>query len=499
LRVSARGGWGTRIVGIRGVSTVPLGLALWLLSLGGMASSPGAHHPNQVLVMPLRRECASGLERFQADRGVRVRGVFSRLGGLQVVRLAEGESVSRAIAAYRESGLVAYAEPDHVVSAVSVLPDDPYFQNGTLWWLSNYGQNGGLPDADLDMPEAWDVVSAATNVVVAVVDSGIRATHEDLQGSLWRNPEDGTPGFNALTGQHDPWDDNGHGTHLAGVIAAVANNQRGVAGVAGRAQLMACKFLDAAGNGYVSDAVACIEFARMHGAHIINLSWGGSEFSEAMSNALEVARRDGVLVAAAAGNNAANSDWIPYYPAGIALDHIVSVGASTRTDDRWTFSNHGAESVDLFAPGAAIYSTLADGDAAYGTLSGTSQAAACVAGALALLRQQEPGAAPRALIDRLLAAVDARPAFAGRCVAGGRLNVRKAVDLPRLSLASRAAPLRWSLSGRPGHRYQVAASTNLVEWHTLDSATLGASGEWEFEDAASAVFPLRFYRGAPGP
>jgi subtilisin family serine protease len=479
------------------------GLGFWLAlaSCGRVvaATPPPAVHPHRILVMPRNGNALPALMQDYAARDWQVLRVFPRLGGLQVVGLADGETVSQAVATCQTNGWVVWAEPDYAVTAAAVLPSDPYFQNGTQWWLNNYGQNGGVPDADLDAPEAWDVFRTASNVVVAIVDSGVRPTHEDLVENLWHNPLDGTSGFNALTGQHDPLDDNGHGTHLAGIIAAVGDNGRGIAGVAWRAQLMVCKFLDAAGNGYNSDAVACIEFARSNGAHILNLSWGGTEFSAAVSNALWAARADGLLVVAAAGNNAANTDLIPYYPASLGLDNIVVVGASTRTDERWSFSNYGVTNVDLFAPGAAIYSTARSSDAGYESRNGSSMATACVAGALALMRQQWSESPPGELIACLLTTVDQRPAFAGRCVTGGRLNLRKALDQPAIAVSTSNRLAQVRVTGVPGHSYVIAASPNLSTWTAVQTNTAGADGRWFFPDPASTNLPARFYRGHPGP
>jgi len=164
-------------------------------------------------------------------------------------------------------------------------PDDPEYINGTLWGFNNTGQNGGVADADIDAPEGWDILNSASDVIVAVIDSGIHYTHEDLAENMWVNPgeipgnrqdDDGNGfiddvhGINVLTGSGDPRDDYGHGTHIAGIIGAVGNNGKGVVGVAWRVRLMACKFLDQTGNGSVSDAVQCIDYARGKGARIIN-------------------------------------------------------------------------------------------------------------------------------------------------------------------------------------------------------------------------------------
>jgi subtilisin family serine protease len=325
-------------------------------------------------------------------------------------------------------------------------------------------------------------------------------THEDLAPNLWRNPVDGSCGLNAINGTTNVWDDYGHGTHLAGIIGAAGNNSNGVVGVAWQTRIMACKFLDNQGDGSNSDAVTCIEFARSNGATVINLSWGGAAFSAAVSNAIYAAQRDGIIFTAAAGNNARDNDTTPFFPASLRTANLVSVGASTRLDNVWSSSSYGRNSVDLFAPGASIFSTLESATNSYGNMSGTSMATAHVSGALALLRQQSPAAPFGDLIGRLLAAVDQRPAFAGKCVTGGRLNLLKALD--RVSVAASwepPLPIQLQLTGVPGHSYVLLASTNLSGWLPIATNTAGPDGLWFFTDIQSTNLSQRFYRGIPGP
>jgi subtilisin family serine protease len=396
--------------------------------------------------------------------------------------------------------LVAFAEPDYRVSAATTSPNDPKFVDGTLWGLNNYGQNSGKADADMDAPEAWDVLRSATNVIVAIVDSGVRYTHEDLAPNLWTNPRDGSHGWNAITGTTNVWDDYGHGTHLAGIIGAAGNNSTGVVGVAWQARIMACKFLDQAGDGFNADAVTCIEFARSNCASIINLSWGGTAFSEAVSNAISSAQADGIVFTAAAGNQTRNNDATPYYPASLGIPNIVSVGASTRQDGLWSSSNYGHTSVDLFAPGAAIFSTTHAGNNSYGTMNGTSMATAYVSGALALLREQSPATPASGLIARLLSSVDRRPAFTDECVSGGRLNLLKALDGVSVTASwEPPLPLQLQMSGVPDHSYVLLASTNLTTWTSMATNKAGTDGFWFFTDMQSTNLPRRFYRGIPEP
>ncbi len=444
------------------------------------------------------------LGKFHVAQHARVLRQFPRVGNLQVIELPEGAGVPDAVVRYQHSGFIEFAEPDFRVSAAATFPDDPRFVDGTLWALENTGQNSGLADADTDAPEAWDILRAATNVIVAIVDSGVRYTHEDLAQNLWRNPFDGSHGLNAINGTTNVLDDYGHGTHLAGIIGAAGNNGKGVTGVAWSAQIMACKFLDSNGDGFSSDAVTCIEFARNHGATVINLSWGGTALSSAVSNAIFAAQSDGIVFAAAAGNDARDNDVTPYYPASIKLPNIVSVGASTRQDNPWTTptigSNFGRNSVDLFAPGVSIFSTLESNDSAYGNMNGSSMATAYVSGALALLREPWPSASFGDLVSRLLSAVDQRPAFAGKCVTGGRLNLLKALD--RVSVAATGEPtlpIQLQLRGVPEHSYILFASTNLAAWTPIATNITAPDGLWLFTDIQSTNLPRRFYCGKPGP
>src|SRR5439155_927608 len=158
----------------------------------------------------------------------------------QVLSVPEGETVPGLIAKYQRSGLVEFAEPDYT-ARVFATPNDPKFLDGTLWGLNNLGQNGGTADADIDAPEGWDVLTSASNIVVAVLDTGVRYTHEDRAANMWVNPNGGGHGTNALDGTNDPSDENGtgHGTLVAGILGAVGNNGKGVTGVAWQVQIMA--------------------------------------------------------------------------------------------------------------------------------------------------------------------------------------------------------------------------------------------------------------------
>jgi len=406
------------------------------------------------------------------------------LGNIQILRVPGNAAVRDLIRQYQASGLVAYAEPDFRVRLDGVFPSDPSFLDGTLWGLNNAGQNSGKANADIDAPEAWSARTSASNVIVAIVDTGVCYTHEDLAENMWTSPHDGSHGIDVLAGSNDPLDHNGHGTRLAGVIGAVGNNGLGVVGVAWRVQLMACKFVDASGAGSVSDALVCLEYARTNGARIVNASWGLDDPSLSLFNALFSLREEGILVVAAAGNDARDIDLIPHYPAAFDLDNIVSVAAATRQDDLYILSSYGRTNVDLAAPGDEIYSTDSQSTNAYANGQGTSLATAYVTGAAALLRAAHPEETPAQIAARLLAATDALPALAGRCVSGGRLNLRKALGVPvsapllTSAMPAPGEPFVLCVTADPGRACVVEVSTNLLDWSPLSTNVTGLTGSF---------------------
>ena len=265
-----------------------------------------------------------------------------------------------------------HAEPNYLVYANISPPDDTHFNR--LWGLHNTGQNvngtNGTNDADIDALEAWDVTTGSSDVVVAVVDSGVDINHPDLAANIWTNPgeipgngidDDGNGyiddvnGWDFYVNDNDPRDADGHGTHVAGTIAAAGNNAAGITGVSWSAQIMALRFLDAWGNGITTDAIAAIEYAAAMGADIINNSWGGGGYSQSLKEAIEAS---GAVVVCAAGNSGWNTDaFIAHYPSNYNSANIIAVAASDQDDSRAFFSNYGPFSVDVAAPGTNIYSS----------------------------------------------------------------------------------------------------------------------------------------------
>ncbi len=455
-----------------------------------------------ILARPLAAHRAS-VDAAEAREGIRVRETFSRFRDLRIIELDAADSPDAAIARLRATGRYEFVEPDYL-RHLAAEPNDPSYLSGALWALRNTGQNNGIVGADIKAAAAWDLVTDASSVVVAVVDTGVNLAHQDLAGNLWRNPN---PTFGDVNGARflnggqsgNPTDDNGHGTHVAGTIGAVGNNGLGVTGVAWRVQIMAVKVFPATGSGSVSDIARGVNYAVARGAHIINASYGAlgnSGFTQTELAAITAARDAGVIFVAAAGNSAANMDVSRFYPAAHALDNIVTVGNSTRRDELSLSSNFGS-AVDLFAPGSEIVSLGYTNTTGTATLSGTSMAAPHVSGALALLKARYPADTYRQLINRLLRGTDPGERFAGRAHTGGRLNVDAALRAPsnrpfnddfaaRPRFANANLSLRSSNAGataeagEPAHAGLPAAATLWWEW------TAPASGNVSLTTAGSA-------------
>jgi len=456
--------------------------------------SPAApYRSDQILVMPYQGAASDALAKLYASLDSPVRHTFPGLGGLQVVSVPEGETVQGLIEKFQQSGLVQYAEPDYL-RFLNAVPNDPKFIDGTLWGLNNTN----AADADIDAPEAWDVLTSASNVVVAVLDTGIRYTHEDLAANMWTNPGDTGHGLNAFTGTNNVMDDQGHGTLVSGVLGAVGNNNKGVTGVAWSVQLMAAKCFDSGGNSSDSLIIACVDYARTNGASVMVAAFDSTGFSLSLSNAIYAARNSGIIFVTSVGNNSANIDPTPRYPACYDIDNVVTVTATTRTDTLLPVANYGATNVDLAAPGESIYTTWSPTDNFYTSLfAGTSLAAPYVGGAFALMKVKYPSESHQQLIARVLNGVDPLPALAGKCVTGGRLNLRKALS-PPIQLTSISAPgslpYQLRVSAGPNRSCVVESSTNLTNWLPIHTNTTSAAGTFDYSASAATNSPRYFFR-----
>ena len=417
-------------------------------ALGGITSAAGT---TSLLV-------GSGIH-FDVLRGLGLVG--------QVLVRSSGASPDEVRAWLSADKDVAGFEQDEV-HQLAVLPNDP--RRSELWGLDNAG------DTDIDAPAAWNLTTGSRNVVVAVVDTGVDYNHPDLAANIWTNPReiagngidddgngfvDDVHGYNFVDDTSDPMDDQGHGTHVSGTIGAVGNNGTGVVGVNWSVSIMALKFLDATGSGYTSDAVRAINYATMmrtrYGVNVrvMNHSWGGPGFSAALHDAIQASGNAGILNAVAAGNDAANVDSSPSYPAAYDCSNMLTVAATTSQDQLAYFSNWGTTSVDLAAPGYQILSTVPNNG--YATYSGTSMATPHVSGVAALAWALKPDATVAEVRNAILQGADRVAALNGRVATGGRLNAYNTLQL--LTPSGPQAPSISTLSVTPGSMTVGAIAT----------------------------------------
>ena len=419
---------------------------------------------------------------------------------------SRGLRTSALLAHFQGAANVEYAEPNYIVHAIQAPPNDPQF--GQLWGLQNLGQvvNGsaGLSGADIDAVPAWGVSTGSAANVVGVLDTGIDYTHPDLAGNVWSAPTNftvtiggvprdclaGTHGFNALNNTCIPMDDNNHGSHVAGTIGAVGHNSIGISGVSQTASVMGLKFLNASGSGSTTGAINLIEFAiqakGIFGAsanvRILSNSWGGGGFSQALLDQINTANTHGMLFVAAAGNSNSNNDLSPHYPASYAAASIISVAATTSTDGRASFSNYGATTVDLGAPGVNILSTIRGGTYVY--FNGTSMATPHVSGAAALMLAACPTLNTADLKSTIMITADPVASLAAITVTGGRLTLNRAVATcagappppPPPPPVAPAAPMNLQASNGPGAKkisLVWSASAGATSYRVKRSATSG--------------------------
>ena len=407
-------------------------------------------HPNRIVVETLRRDFSTkrfvvaGMVEMAADHVIvslhketdrQALGEVAATFNAKVGRpLADGrtfvvaleapglDAVEGAVEYFKgAASSIAYAEPDYVRHFAKIPNDTMY---GDLW---------GMPT--ISAPDAWDITTGSKDVTVAVIDSGMDMDHPDLVSNRWLNegeiPNDNLDndgngyvddvnGWDFVSGDNQPEDDDGHGTHCAGTIGATGNNNNQVVGVCWDVSIMPVKAGDATGL-LDSDIVDSIRYAARNGAKVLSNSYGGSGYSQTIYDAVEFAYEQGAIFIAAAGNDGTSNDSVPQYPASYDLPNVVAVAATDDGDNLASFSNFGVESVDLAAPGVGIVSTYLNGETA--SLDGTSMACPHVAGAMGLLYSVLPGLTPEEAKSLLMAGVDELTSLSDKVASGGRLNV----------------------------------------------------------------------------
>ncbi|MDF3130159.1 S8 family serine peptidase [Kiritimatiellaeota bacterium B1221] len=392
---------------------------------------------------------------------------------------------------------VVSVEFDSLIANGGSPETQPALLDGDQWPLHNTGAHGGIPGSDIDAISGWELSTDASEVVVAVVDTGIDYLHEDLYANIWLNaveiPDNGVDddlngyvddiyGIDAANNDSDPADDNGHGTHCAGIIGADGFNDVGISGVAPRVKLMGVKFLSDKGLGFTSDALEGISYAKNNGADVLNLSWGSRSYSESLFTLLRDCSETGMIIVASAGNDADNIDNRSTYPASFEINRLLTVSSVDDFDALSDFSNYGAGIVELAAPGTNVFSTWTGAEGSYRTLSGTSMAAPHVAGVAALLLAEFPGDSIDEILARLLNGCEPLGSLEGRVQSGRRLSLYGALnatttlhnDTQSGAVTSNLHSVRWVGSNRNGETEsgdETHASSVWYQWTPPVSGT----------------------------
>ncbi len=462
--------------------------------------------------------------------------VFKSVGGDMLrLKLPAGINVFEAVAAMKEDGRVAYAEPNEIITLDEVQngsqppagqqPGEPGVPNDLdpkLWGLNNTGQTGGTAGADVSALEAWKVTTgdgSANGPLIAVIDTGIDYNHPDLKANMWTNPgeipgdgidNDGNGVIDDIHGYYpaqdsgNPMDGHSHGTHCAGTIAGVGNNGEGVTGVMQNARLMGIKIFSDGGSTTTADIVKGINYATQMGADITSNSWGGGGRSEAIYDAFKA---NPALHVIAAGNSNYDNDKRDNFPSNYDLDNIVAVAATDHNDRKASFSQWGANSVDVAAPGVNIWSTVPISKGSYGNKSGTSMATPHVSGGAGLIMSQFPGISNDEVKARLIYGSDKVDALKDISVSDGRVNFAASLeqdeiapgapnDFRAANVNSRGAQVSWTSVGDDKWANGAAQAVELfisdkpIAADNVNIQKVGLSGAAEVGDLASYQYSV---------
>lgn len=471
-------------------------LVVALCTFGGVIAQEKTrtHVPGELLVKFKDGTASEAARTSHILTGASIIEEFPTIGW-QHIKLPAGLSAERAITKYSRMAGVEHAQPNYYYSQLAT-PNDPQFTAAGMYGMGK-----------ISAPQAWDLHTGSSSVVVADIDTGMRYTHQDLAANAWTNTgeiaangidDDGNGfiddvfGWDFFFNDSNPIDDaGGHGTHTAGTIGAVGNNNLNVTGVCWNVKIMPIKIYSPVGTDSTSamliNAYNYITMMKNRGVNIraTNNSYGGCGeacgYDQATKDALDAMGDAGIINAFAAGNSNANNDTTPSYPVSYNSPSIIGVASSTSTDARSSFSSYGPTTVDLAAPGSNILSTWATSNTATSTISGTSMATPHVTGAAALLSSYNPSLSPASIKASLLNNVDALPVWSGLVKTGGRLNVFKAMQNQTVCDFQLSAPfVNVGIGGASGS-VNVTALANCdysvkstVPWITVNSGNPGS-------------------------
>jgi subtilisin family serine protease len=432
-------------------------------------AKPTTPSPSSYLTRQLLVRFESGTDRATASRlnaalGARTLKVFPFVPGLQLVELSSGANVPAAAASFSALSQVRYAQPNWVshIDADSPAhtdrtPNDPSYPSQWDW-------------PKIGAPAAWDLTTGTKRVVVGDIDTGLDYNHVDLKKNAWLNTAecngtagvdddhngyvDDCHGIDTINGDSNPMDDNDHGTHTAGTIGAVGNNGIGVTGLNWKVKVLPCKSHDSTGNGSIASIIECYQYMvteKAAGSDIIstNNSYGGCPeacgFDQATMDGIAAMNDAGIIFAVAAANNSSDNDLTPVYPANYFLPNVISVAATTSTDGLAGFSDFGARTVLVGAPGASVLSTVRNG---YASFSGTSMATPHVAALAALIHASDAGLDIYQIRNLIVSSGDSISSLATKTVSGKRINAGDALSCSSSKVFGMLRPLQNESAGK---------------------------------------------------
>ena len=393
----------------------------------------------ELLVRFKRDVAASDIDILLQSNGARRVRRLRGQSKTELLRLIPGSDPEAIANILRSSQLVDFAEPNYLITADQITPNDPRFTE--QWALKNTVSSNGPFSSDINASQAWEGTTGSRRTVIAVLDSGIDFTHPDLRNNEWTNSleranntiDDDDNGFvndlhgwDFVTDTNEIKDEQGHGTGVAGIVDAQGNNATGITGVMWRAGLMSVRVLDSTGTGDIARAVEAIDYAVNNGAQVINCSWGTDDSSIALLEAINWASRKGVVVVTSAGNNSRDVETAPRFPASFDLNNLISVASTDNNDVLTSFSNFGATHVTVAAPGINILTTKNGGD--YQTVSGSSASAPFVTGVAGLVKTLRPWLSADLTRAAILRSSRQVPALSGKVASGGVINASGALN-----------------------------------------------------------------------
>ena len=386
---------------------------------------------------------------------------------VDVLQIDNKDNIESVVNELKKDSNVEYVQPNFPIT-INALPNDPYYtkqwglssttgqsiQGNTVRYDSNYS-DGIQRGVDIDVQSAWDITQGSSSIVVGVLDTGIDINHEDLKNNI-------TGGWNFVDGTSNVFNDanpslDAHGTEMAGIIAAAANNSKGISGVAPNVKIMPLKFINGS-TGYTSDAIAAIDYAMSMGVKIINCSFTGGDNNAALKDAMA---NSGILFICSAGNTGADIGTTPVYPSGFELPNVISVAAIDGNGVLSSFSTYGS-SVDVAAPGVNIFTTTPGNG--YDYVSGTSASASFVTGEAALILSQNPNITIAQLKARIVSNVMKSTSLAGKVASGGRIDIKAALTNTPPTATDQYTGAGWQTVTVPIQQQGADADT----WYTSD-------------------------------